>query len=49
MCSDYLTRIEPGKNIVGRLYPASIVPPDPEAPFYGIALGTGVAPIRAAI
>jgi len=44
-----LTKIEVGKQIVGKLSPASIAPISPEMPLYCIALGTGIAPVRAAI
>lgn len=49
LCSDYLTKITVGSNIVGRISEASIVPPAPDRPAYMVGLGTGIAPLRSAI
>lgn len=49
LCSDYLTTIKKGDNVCAKMYPASIVPPVHAMPVYMIGLGTGIAPLRAAI
>lgn len=49
MCSNYLTHLQDGKkdSIVGKIYPASIVPPLNSMPMFLVGLGTGIAPLIA--
>lgn len=52
LCSNYLKNLSPqeGDQIVSKLYPASIsIHEDQTPPVYMIALGTGIAPMRALI